>query len=839
MLINIPKLLVESSFCLLVFYGFYFFLLRKETFFQLNRFYLLTTPLLALVIPQLNITLSKAQVNQALEVVYPAIIVSEEIDRFLWSTPIVEEQVVSISLGSIFFYLYLLGTIFMLARLLLHLWRVRQLIFRGKKQHISGTVLIETKAGLPVSSFFNYIFWRGGGKDGEDRLIWEHEMVHIRQRHTMDLLLMEVMVMINWFNPLIYCFKNSLILTHEYIADQEVVKSSKAKLAYAKLLVKHTIDQNNSRLLNTFNSLTKMRLIMLGKTNSKPWRGVKYFLSLPLLMGLGLLFSFNQPTTLTAPVSQPLSEAENYLANLSEKTITLKPKTKSYYQVQWGDLSCDCYNDQFPTLYECSQLTIPLKQFKRLAKKSSGFTLLNNGQAIDFSELEVMSKRMLPLDGYEGQFDYQNTFDNNSIFWEKIEKGDVLKFTFKANKNDVFTFDVTINTRKNAFDYAYHFCFDEEQFAVDMTNDLSVRTVDIIDFMQVMNHPLIIKKNGTVPQAIESLTLVNRGAMREHQINAPGNAFKLADYPAAAEAEPGDRINIEAVTIEGKKLHLAFDIRKNSSWNGERRKLELLWADRVFVAGTNPIYLDAEKIKAWADQPMSFRLNGKELNINSINSASKAFQSSEEYQEPCTTKDYQASFECVKQLLENAEKGNTYYLSNIITDSDHHIFLMVSTKEQKRSFTIIRDTVPEKEKVEKIKQKHLQKQEKVQQKQSVKEEKSKPEKVEKTDKMEKVQKVKPAKDVKLDKTEKKQKVKIEKANKVEKADKVEKLDKIEKIKNKDPIYFLNGEEIKKSEVGDIDPDTIDSIEVLKGETAVTKFGEKAIGGVVIIKLKEE
>lgn len=783
MLINMPKLLVESSFCMLVFYGFYYLLLRRETFFQVNRFYLLLTPFLALVIPQLNISLPSNQPDQALEIVYPALIAGEELEQFFWPTTVTSEYVSAISLGELCFYLYLIGALIMLSRLLLNLWQLSQIIFRGKRQQLPQAIVVESQNQIPTASFFNYIFWKGDRQHTEEQLIWNHEMVHIKQRHSLDLLLMEVMVVLNWFNPLIYLFRNSLKLTHEYIADQEVVRLTKAKVAYAKLLVSKTMNQPNSRLLNTFHSLTKMRLIMLGKTNSKPWKGLKYFLSLPLLMGLSLLFSFDLVDALPDQVSQPLTEAESYLDNLKEKPLTLKVKPNSTYEIQWGDNSCDCFNDQFPNFYQCAQLTIPLKAFKRLAKKSEGFTLLKNGTPIDFQELEVMSKRMLPLDGYEGQFDLQNTFDNNSIFWDKIEKGDVLKFTFKANEKQVFTFDVTVNTRKNALDYAYHFCFEDEQFPVDMTNGQSIRTVDMLDFAKIINQPLTIKKNNKEPLIIENFILSNQKAMRSHQVKNPGSTINLSDFPAVNEAEPGDRITLRVLTTEGKKLELAFDIRKNSSWNGERRKLELVWGKGVYAVNNRPIYIEAEKIKALAGEPMSFRLNGEALNINSIALLNRPHSSTDKdnYVEPCVVEDYQHSFACIEQLLKNSGEDDMFYFNDIQTDSQHKIFLFITSEKVDRTYTILRDTVPQKEKLEKeklkeekVEQKQIQKQEKVEQKQVIKEDKVK---IQKGEQKIKADKVKIEKDkVKIQKADKvkieKDKVKIQKADKAKQKEKI-------------------------------------------------------------------
>ena len=819
---DIPKLLVESSFCMMVFYTFYYFFLKKETFFQVNRFYLMITPFLALVIPQLNINLANVQSEQTVEMVYPALMASEELERFFWEEPMVPRHDSALSLGEFAFYLYVFGVSIMSIHLLLNLWRLTYLIMKSKKRQLKQAILVEVKSGMPIASFFNYIFWKTSDKQEDDQLIWEHEKVHIRQWHSLDLLFMEIMVIINWFNPLIYLFKKSLRLTHEYIADQAVVQYSNARLAYATLLARQSLKNKNSRLLNTFYSLTKMRLIMLGRNNSKPWRGVKYFLSLPLLMGLGLLFSFDLASSLPAPVAGPLNEAEQYLEKLGEKTLNLQ-LDKATYQIQWGEYNCDCYNDQFPNFYECTPSTIPLKKFKKLAKKTNGFRLLQNGQPLTFNELQVMSKRMLPLDGYEGQFDEQGTFDNNSLFWDEIEKGDVLKFTFKADQKKVFTFDVTINNNKNKLDYAYYFSFEDEDLPVDMTSNISVRTVDMVEFSKLINQPLSLKKNDGTPLRITSFQLTNQKAMRNHQIDTPDASIILSQYEAVKEAEPGDRVFLTIETSDNQKLKLSLDIRKNAAWNKERRKLDFVWGNKTIPANSQPIFLEPETIKSLADQPMSFLLNGKELKIKQIASANLSFPEKKrnENQVRCNIEDYQASSECIPQLFKQVEKGDMYTFLDIRTHTGHTLYLMIKAgKQTKPKFIRIpNDTIPEKEKLKKgsdelfgtkkVLQKKETKEEKV--KQKTKEHKEEKVKIKETDNI--IQDI--------------EKNFQEDSKKTTSSSKVE------------PLYILDGKEIDSKAVKEIIPDHIEKIDVLKGESANAVYGEKGQNGVVVITTKKK
>jgi len=115
---------------------------------------------------------------------------------------------------------------------------------------------VETQTNFPAASFFGYIFWNQQITD-EQQLILEHEKVHIRQWHSLDVLLMEICVIIKWFNPLIYWFRNALKATHEFIADQYVIQQKSNVGEYATLLVNQHKQQVTTPLTNTFYSLTK------------------------------------------------------------------------------------------------------------------------------------------------------------------------------------------------------------------------------------------------------------------------------------------------------------------------------------------------------------------------------------------------------------------------------------------------------------------------------------------------------------------------------------------------------------------------------------------------------
>jgi hypothetical protein len=366
--------LLESAFCLACFYAFYHVALRRETFFQWSRAYLLVTPLLAMVLPALNIRLDRnAEIRSANVSEMPserteptsAILPLVEqvqsspvaLHRYDWSQPVAAGW--SVSLADALWWLYGAGAIGLLVLLAVRFGRLFWMLHRCRRER-QGTVTFATSEveEVPLASFFGFIFWNKNAQLSESQqFLLEHELVHVRQRHSLDVLLMELMVVLQWFNPLMHTFRRSLCAVHEYIADDYVVRHTRQRRAYATLLVQQaaagTRAPSGSGLVNTFHLLIKQRLIMLAKRPSRPLRRAKFALALPLAAGLMLLFSFRLVETLpaAAPLRAAIETAANYVATLSEVTIAAeKPiapvvaePVPTPYILYWGNFQSTIY----------------------------------------------------------------------------------------------------------------------------------------------------------------------------------------------------------------------------------------------------------------------------------------------------------------------------------------------------------------------------------------------------------------------------------------------------------------------------------------------------------------
>ena len=335
MQISIPQFLLESSFCLASFYALFHLLLRRETFFQLNRAYLLLMPLVSLVIPLANISLSTNAPSSKLEVFYPIMVEAQQFQLRAWEQIESPTPAFSLSLADLLLGFYVLGVAFMSFMLARGLWRLFGLIRRSRREQEGELTFLQPMEEFPAASFFSYIFWKGEEIPETKRIILEHELVHVRQRHSLDVLLMELWVIIKWFNPLIYLYRRSLQATHEYIADRYVARQLGSAYQYATFLASHNLQGSCHPLTNTFAAYLRRRLAMLGQRDSSRWRAGKYLLCLPLLGTLMALFSFNLSDQLPA---DSLRRAGGYLQELGTSTILELSEESQVEHPGWNGL---------------------------------------------------------------------------------------------------------------------------------------------------------------------------------------------------------------------------------------------------------------------------------------------------------------------------------------------------------------------------------------------------------------------------------------------------------------------------------------------------------------------
>ncbi|SKB40794.1 M56 family metallopeptidase [Maribacter arcticus] len=296
----------------LLFLVIYDFFLKRETFFQWNRVYLLGTFLLSLILPWVKIEAFKQQVPQTFAG-YP---------DFLWNLNAVQVVTIEDSLG---WQLTWQEGIFysgMFLALLFFVFKLRQVYLLKKHgeqvQFPNFTQVIITNSSIAFS-FFKSIFIGDKVLKMKHDTIIEHELVHIRQGHTWDLLFFELMRIIGWFNPLVYVYQNRVSELHEFIADAHVAKEDKSE-QYQQLL-SQVFQTEHISFINQFftKSLIKKRIVMLQKSKSKKVFQLKYLLLLPLVFGM-LVYSSCE---IEKKQLEELSESADEVIHKEDSLITM------------------------------------------------------------------------------------------------------------------------------------------------------------------------------------------------------------------------------------------------------------------------------------------------------------------------------------------------------------------------------------------------------------------------------------------------------------------------------------------------------------------------------------
>ncbi|MEJ7557261.1 MAG: M56 family metallopeptidase [Pedobacter sp.] len=327
--------ILQVNIYLIVFYGFYKLLLDRETYFILNRLYLLSAGTLSAALPFLRF---EWFITQPLaQPMYSSV---GQMNDFITGA-IVDEDVSKLTLGNVLAFLYVTGVIFFVVRLIIQLISVK-VILREKNKGFAFSFFGKKVIDVTLPEF---------------RTINSHEELHIKQLHSLDVIFFEVLGILTWFNPVIYFYKHSIKNIHEFLADEEAARFQGDKEQYALLLLSSAFGVTPSNLTNSFfnKSLIKKRIYMLHKQRSQKTAVLKYGLFLPLF-AIALVMSSatirkNEKILAIAekiPLTEPLEmikeaaisvTAENLGSNALLATVHANTSTARLAAQEAGNLS--------------------------------------------------------------------------------------------------------------------------------------------------------------------------------------------------------------------------------------------------------------------------------------------------------------------------------------------------------------------------------------------------------------------------------------------------------------------------------------------------------------------
>jgi hypothetical protein len=310
--------LLRSGACLALFYAFYRTVLMKETSLALNRAYLLGAAALSLGLPLVRVT------SPFFTTVIPASAFRAPADPSAAFPP---PSVSGLHQALLFVYLAGAG-----ACLLLFLIRIARLgLMVARCGCVRNRGLRVVLCGYPGESFsfFNFVFLNKADiPDGDVDRILAHELAHVRQLHSLDIVFSELLTVVQWFNPFVWPYKRSLRETHEYLADRAVIAQGCSLARYQLLIVEQHVGGRLLELASSFRtSQIKRRIIMLTKQETKGLSRWKPLLILPLALAFVLAFAESR-TVVRAEPGAALTPAPSGQDSAAKKDVG-KPVTLS------------------------------------------------------------------------------------------------------------------------------------------------------------------------------------------------------------------------------------------------------------------------------------------------------------------------------------------------------------------------------------------------------------------------------------------------------------------------------------------------------------------------------
>ena len=536
--------LIKSSGLIALFYLAYHFMLRKETFFTSNRWFLLlglfTSVLLPLVVFTKIIWVEPTPVNYD----WSSLPITTTVNK--------DHTVEYIYLGLAL--LYCMGALFLLTKFGFDFYSLQK-VFKGKIiKRQADFKFIDLQDNLAPFSFFNTIVYNSSlYSSSELENILEHEKVHSEQNHTVDVLISRLFCILFWFNPFIWLYKKAILQNLEFIADSEATKKISDKKAYQFTLLKITTHENCVAITNHFyQSLIKKRIVMLNKNQSKKSNSWKYTLVLPALVAFVSLFQIE--VVAQEKVKEEISKMES--KNPISTTLEIQQEKDSIKKIKALVVNNSKNEDIDPN----TEIFI---DGKKVSKEELDSTNPNDITTMDVIKENNKSIIRIVTKG--------KTTGSTSIFNSDIEKTDLgfdnvdpNNVTIRQKTKDTYTV-TKVTTEKNGIPGDAEYFIDGKKVSALEAESMNPNHISSVN----------VKKDGT--SAKNSIRIITKSYLDGKEMipepptppTAPTFKFKAPKapvFPKAPKAPKGDPITGD------KKAWKEFD-KKMEDFN---KKMETL-----------------------------------------------------------------------------------------------------------------------------------------------------------------------------------------------------------------------------------------------------------------------
>ena len=272
--------IIKLSVCLAMFWIFYKVLLERESFHHFKRIYLLLSLVFSLLIPLITFTSYIESPATPLSAIFS----SDSVIMLSTETP---SDISTINyFPHILFGIYVAGVVVFAIQFFRNIIKLWGRISNNQKRNFNGITRVLLHEKVSPHTFFNYIFYNRKQLENDEipeEVHW-HEETHAREKHSLDVLIVELLIVFFWFNPVLYMLRKSIKLNHEFLADSFVIRKGISPSHYQKTLLAFTVSSSRVSFANAINySLIKKRFIIMKKQSKKSAMFIRYLLTIPML----------------------------------------------------------------------------------------------------------------------------------------------------------------------------------------------------------------------------------------------------------------------------------------------------------------------------------------------------------------------------------------------------------------------------------------------------------------------------------------------------------------------------------------------------------------------------
>ena len=414
--------------------AYYLLFLRDKTFHHYNRFYLLGTMVLSLLLPLLKVEYFTIETDSRILLL---------LNQFNQNSA----QEVENSFNFWDFGALILGIVsfFLLAKLTLGLVKIHQLKKEFPKESIEGITFYNTNLHDAPFSFFRNLFWKKSILINSDlgKQILKHEMVHIEQKHSFDKLFVQIIQSLFWFNPIFYFIKKEITLIHEYLADKKAVKNADTR-AFAQMLLASNFSGNVLPATSPFlSSNLKKRLKMLTQKNTK-YSYARRILALPILFGVSFALLVNAKNI---EIKKQNKAIEIAVQELKKDTVKEKDVQKlleaQQAKINKASEKIKKENEKIATLSE--QTRKKSEELQKIAKEKGADSYDYELKAKELENLGNEIDRIANSEAYQNNW---KEFELNFTEMDKVFNSEEFKNQFKMNEEKMKELEKKFNSKE-------------------------------------------------------------------------------------------------------------------------------------------------------------------------------------------------------------------------------------------------------------------------------------------------------------------------------------------------------------------------------------------------------